>query len=236
MAQQLNFPDYTDYKTSNYNIAIDTSGSMKWAMGESNKKVRFEACQEQAVEIADLATTFDEDGIRVYTFAGQGRWTRTDHVTGDKVVDIFEQNKPRGGTYCLEILRDCFMDYLSRRGQAEQSGAQLPPGERLIIFTDGCASDKKEIALEIASFTTQLRHPQEFRISFVIVLEKDDSNDEYREVKEYVEYLDDTLMKKGAKDVNGNRIKARFDIVDCKSLKWVEKHSSKRFFKEMMID
>lgn len=226
--------DYSDYKNRNYCMAIDTSGSMGWEMGPNNKRTRVTACQEAAVEVADEATNYDADGIKVYTFSGRGKHTCTDNVTGDKVAEVFEKDKPRGGTYLRDTLRDCFSDYLNRRKEAEDKGKTIP-GETMIIFTDGAAKDNDEVALEIASFTHQLRDPQEFRIGFVLTLDSD--SDDYPEVDEFMDYLDDTLTKKGVRDPQtGKKIKAKYDIVDRKDLSWVEKHSTDKFFQQVMTD
>lgn len=173
-----------------YTIVIDKSGSMTTKDCPGNKS-RWFAMQESVMAIAGKCEEIDPDGITIYTFASSFR--RYDNCTSTKVLDIFKENEPNGGTNLALVLKDVSDNYFARKAAGK---AQLN-GEIVLVVTDGEPSDKQDVVKTIMDIASQLDHAQEFGISFIQI-----GSD--LSATKYLKILDDDLEKAGSK----------YDIVD----------------------
>jgi Mg-chelatase subunit ChlD len=175
----------------NYVVAIDKSGSMaeKGTFGMS----RWDEAKEITVGIAKHCEMLDEDGIDVVVFAN----TIKTHsgVTADKVIQVFTESQPNGGTNTSGALEEIFVNYLK---------APVIP-VTVIVITDGVPNDQQAVAKSISSFTQNLKDDSDFGIQFIQV--GSDAS-----ARKFLKSLDDDLVAAGAK----------FDIVDTLTSEEIE--------------
>ncbi len=173
-----------------YTLIIDKSQSMS-TQDQAEGQSRWEAAQESTYALAKKCENYDPDGITVYLFSS--RFKRYDHVTSDRVSQIYAENDPMGKTDLVSVLEDAIENYFQRKAQ----GKTKPNGETILIITDGEPEDRKGVIRLIIEASQRLDSSQELGISLIQV-----GNDP--KVREYLKALDDQLLEAGAK----------FDIVD----------------------
>lgn len=182
-----------------YVLVLDKSGSME-ATDTPSGKSRWEDAKESTLAIANKITQYDPDGITVIPFAGS--FKVYENQTAAKVVDIFKENSPMGGTTLAPVLRQVFADYNKRKA----AGQTKANGELLIVVTDGQPSDDKAVAQEIVKFTKTLSNgDDEYGIQFIQVGRDVDA-------AKFLKKLDDDLTSQGA----------AYDIVDTKTMEELE--------------
>ncbi|MBD2691723.1 vWA domain-containing protein [Anabaena catenula] len=173
-----------------YTLIIDHSASMA-QLSEKGDKSRWLALQESTFALARKCEEFDTDGITVYLFSR--KFERFDHVTSDKVIQIFEENIPDDTTNLVGVLQDAINNYFTRKA----AGQSKPNGEIILVITDGRQDDKQAIYEVIINATHKMEHEKELGISIIQV-----GNDP--QAKKFLKALDDQLQSVGAK----------FDICD----------------------
>ncbi|MBD2628525.1 vWA domain-containing protein [Trichormus variabilis] len=173
-----------------YTLIIDHSASMA-QLSEKGDKSRWLALQESTFALARKCEEFDTDGITVYLFSR--KFERFDHVTSDKVTQIFEENIPDDTTNLVGVLQDAINNYFTRKA----AGQSKPNGEIILVITDGRQDDKQAIYEVIINATHKMEHEKELGISIIQV-----GNDP--QATKFLKALDDQLQSVGAK----------FDICD----------------------
>lgn len=176
-----------------YTLIIDHSASMA-QLSEKGDKSRWLALQESTFALARKCEEFDNDGITVYLFSR--KFERFDHVTSDKVTQIFEENIPDDTTNLVGVLQDAINNYFTRKA----AGQSKPNGEIILVITDGRQDDKQAIYEVIINATHKMEHEKELGISIIQV-----GNDP--QATKFLQALDDQLQSVGAK----------FDICDTLS-------------------
>jgi hypothetical protein len=186
-------------KNRDYTLIIDKSGSMSKA-DQPGGMTRWEAVEESTLALARKCEQFDPDGITLYAFSS--RFKRYDHVTANKVEDIFLENDPVGRTALDLVLKDALDRYFERKASGQMVDKE---GETLFVVTDGVPDDQRAVVELIVEATQRLEQDQDLAISFIQV-----GNDPG--VREFFKALDDDLDKVGAK----------FDICDTITLEDME--------------
>lgn len=182
-----------------YVMIIDKSGSMTQTDTPTGQS-RFKAAEESTIAIASMLEQYDPDGIDVIPFSGS--FKVYNNTTAAKVVDIFRENQPMGGTVLAPPLKSVFDTYLA----AKAAGTTKSNGMIVLVITDGQPSDAADVAKTISDFTQKLDNGDgEFGITFLQV-----GRDP--EATRFLKSLDDDLTSHGAK----------FDIVDTKTIDEVE--------------
>ena len=173
-----------------YTLVIDKSGSMQ-TNDQPEGKSRWQAAADATLALARECEKIDPDGITIYLFSG--RFRRYDNVTSDKVLKIYEENDPMGGSDLSSVLQDALDNYFARKVE----GTTKPNGETILVITDGEPDDRKGVMRIVIDASKKIDRDEELAISF-IQIGKD------KKATEFLRALDDQLQKAGAK----------FDIVD----------------------
>ncbi len=173
-----------------YTLILDRSGSMA-QRDMPNGKSRWAEARESTYAVAAKCAEFDPDGITVYLF--NSRPKRFDNTTPEKVLQLFDEYEPVGGTNLAGVLDDALGNYFQRKA-AGQAKAQ---GEIFIVVTDGEPDDQRSVMKTIIEASRKLAHDKEIGISFLQI-----GND--AGATRFLKALDDELTRAGAK----------FDIVD----------------------
>lgn len=186
-----------------YTVIIDRSGSMA-NNDMPGGKTRWQAARESTFAVASKCAEFDPDGITLYLFNSRPR--RFDNTTPKKVLDLFDEYEPSGGTNLAGVLDDALGSYFKRRtsGQARQKG------EIFVVVTDGEPDDQRAVMKTIIEASKKLSRADEIGISFLQV--GSDAG-----ATRFLKALDDELTRAGA----------RFDIVDTMTLDEMEDRSLK---------
>lgn len=159
-----------------YCCVVDRSGSMS---GKSWKEA------EEAIKLlAPQICQFDPDGISLIFFDHDV--VKHDNIkSAGQVMELFNQNQPRGSTDLAKALDAAFQDHFDG-----ERGATT-----ILVITDGCPNSKEEAQEAIIAAANALELDEELSISF-IQIGKDKS------ATKYLQHLDDDLAD------------AKFDIVD----------------------
>lgn len=181
-----------------YTLIIDKSGSMS-TCDQPGGKTRWEAAQESTLALARKCEQIDPDGITVYLFSG--RFRRYDHVTSDKVAQIYLENDPMGRTDLAGVLQDALDDYFQRKARGEAKAN----GECILAITDGEPDDRKAVMRIIIEASRKIERDEELGISLIQV-----GRDKL--ATQFLKALDDQLPSAGAK----------FDIVDTVTIDEME--------------
>jgi len=198
-----------DLENRDYTLIIDKSGSMSKRDCEGGRS-RWKVMQETTFALASKCEKFDSDGITVYTFSSHFR--RYDHVTADKVQQIFEENDPVGRTEMAKVLQDALKNYLERK----KNGKCKPGGETFLVVTDGQPDNHKDVINTIITVTQKIERDDELAFSFIQI-----GHDV--EATTFLKTLDDDLQSAGA----------RFDIVDTITIDEIEEEGLS--LKEVLI-
>lgn len=205
--------DYDSIVTErDYTLIIDKSGSMS-SPEPLTGKTRWVAVQESTLALAKECEKLDPDGITVYLFSG--RFKRYDHVTSDKVSQIFAEHDPMGKTDLASVLYDALDNYFQRKAIGEAK----PNGETIIVVTDGEPDDRKSVMRLIIEASRKIDRDEELGISLVQV-----GNDKL--ATQFLKALDDRLESAGAK----------FDIVDTVTIEDMENMTLTEVFLNALID
>lgn len=199
-------------KERDYTLIIDKSGSMS-SPEPLTGKTRWVAVQESTLALAKECEKLDPDGITVYLFSG--RFKRYDHVTSDKVSQIFAEHDPMGKTDLASVLYDALDNYFQRKAVGEAK----PNGETIIVVTDGEPDDRKSVMRLIIEASRKIDRDEELGISLVQV-----GNDKL--ATQFLKALDDRLESAGAK----------FDIVDTVTMEDMENMTLTEVFLNALID
>jgi uncharacterized protein with von Willebrand factor type A (vWA) domain len=173
-----------------YTLIIDRSGSMG-TQDQAGGRSRWAAAEESTVALARRCNALDPDGITVYLFAS--RFRRFDHVGPSRVIQIFQENEPAGGTDLAAVLTHAFADYFARKSQRRTK----KNGETIVVITDGEPDDPKAVMQAIIDASRRIDRDEELAVLMLQV-----GTDE--RATRFLKALDDDLVRVGA----------RFDICD----------------------
>ena len=173
-----------------YTLIIDRSGSMG-THDQPGGRTRWAAAEETTIALARRCHALDPDGITVYLFAS--RFRRFDHVGPAKVVQIFREHEPAGGTDLATVLTHAFANYFERKSQRRTK----KNGETIIVVTDGEPDDPKAVMEAIIAASRRIDRDEELAVLMLQV-----GTDE--RATRFLKMLDDDLVRVGA----------RFDICD----------------------
>ncbi len=120
-----------------YMLIIDKSGSMS-NIDRGTTKSRWELAKESTLAIASKCDQLDSDGLTVYFFSGE--FKRFDNVSVVKVEQIFQENKPMGGTNLTAVLKDAISNFFQRKRMG-----QVKTGETILVITDGEPDDRPSV-------------------------------------------------------------------------------------------
>ncbi len=179
-------------------IIVDRSGSM--ASKDTNGKTRWENAIEGSIALATKASTFDADGITLYTFAGS--FKKYPSVGPEAVEKAFKESEPNGSTNLAGVLSDYTADF----GKRKAAGELKPNGELVLVITDGEPDNRETVKKAIIEVSQTLETDSELGFLFVQI-----GND--ASAAAYLKTLDDEL--KGAK----------FDIVNTMTMEDVGERS-----------
>ena len=113
-----------------YTLILDRSGSMA-QRDMPGGKTRWAEARESTYAVAAKCAEFDPDGITVYLF--NSRPKRFDNTTPEKVLQLFDEYEPVGGTNLTGALDDALNSYFQRKA----AGQTKPAGEIFVVVTDG---------------------------------------------------------------------------------------------------
>jgi hypothetical protein len=184
-----------------YTLLIDSSASMGKPLGTSGK-TKWLALQESTLALARKCEQFDPDGITIYLFSH--KFQRFDHVTSEKVAQIFAENQPADTTNLVGVLQDALNNYFQRKA----TGKTKPNGEIILIITDGIPGDRQAIFEIIIQATHKMENEKELGISMIQVGANSQAT-------KFLKAIDDKLTTVGAK----------FDICDTMTLEDLEEMS-----------
>ena len=185
-------------RLKSYDIAIllDRSGSMV-IEDCPNSKSRWDYARENVEAVAARANKLDSDGITVVVFGSQVKVY--ENTTPAKIQDIYDQVEPIGNTATDAALQAILTPEWF---QGRRTGATKPM--IVIVFTDGKPNDQEALEKVIINAANNIEKDEDLGISFVQVgYDKGAS--------EFLAHLDDGLTGK-----------AKFDIVDTKSMEELE--------------
>ena len=173
-----------------YTLILDRSGSMA-QRDMPNGKSRWAEARESTYAVAAKCAEFDPDGITVYLF--NSRPKRFDNTTPEKVLQLFDEYEPVGGTNLSGVLDDALGNYFQRKavGQAKAQG------EIFIVVTDGEPDDQRSVMKTIIDASRKMDKDEELAVSFIQIGRDPGAT-------RFLKALDDELTRAGAK----------FDIVD----------------------
>ena len=145
-------------------LLLDFSGSMATedVVRGSGKLSRLKAMQESTKAFAGELEKHDKDGITIAKFAGKVKLY--DGVTSAKVDDVFNENRPMGGTSTDVALKMVADKFLAKR-EADKEDRPIFVG----IFTDGQPDNKLKLAEAIVDITKKIKDRREFGILFIQV-------------------------------------------------------------------
>ena len=195
----------------NYVVVIDRSGSMSDSVSNTNFTTRWNYAKESVISLARKCAEYDKDGIDVYTF--NRTFQRFPNTTPDKVVEIFNQVSPNGGTDFVPVLTDVINNHFNHSDKPTS----------VIVVTDGEPTDgiqgQRNLANLIVSATKKMESDNELGISFIQI-----GND--KSARDFLKKLDDDLMSVGAK----------FDICDTKTCDEIENMSLDQVLLDIVND
>ncbi|KIR29410.1 hypothetical protein I307_01314 [Cryptococcus deuterogattii 99/473] len=166
---------------------VDDSSSM-------TKDQRWDQACQAIMEVADLASRYDDDGIDVYFLNNKrvGKELRS----SDDVEELFTGLGPRGITPTGRRLEAILRDYMSRLEASQHTGEEVKP-MNLIVVTDGAPTDDPEsVIITIARRLDRGQYPlSQVGIQFLQI-----GNDP--EAREALQDLDDGLSSEhGVRDM-----------------------------------
>lgn len=177
-----------------YTVIIDRSGSMA-NNDMPGGKTRWAVARESTFAVAAKCAEFDPDGITLYLF--NNRPKRFENTSAQKVLQLFDEYEPAGGTNLAGVLDDALGNYFQRRA----AGQARPQGEIFVVVTDGEPDDQRAVMKVIIEASKKLGRADEVGISFLQV--GGDAG-----ATRFLKALDDELTRAGAK----------YDIVDTMTL------------------
>ncbi len=175
-------------------IVVDRSGSMG-TEDMSGGRSRWKYMQETAAQFARDMGKLDSDGVGLVVFGGSNIES-FDGVNADKIIEIFANRNPGGGTPLAEALTAA----LKLAGKSDKK-------DFIVVFTDGEPDDKAAVKKVIINQANSQATDDACTILFIPVGSNPSDT-------AFLKTLDD--------DLTG----AKFDIVDVKTLAEAEAFSS----------
>ncbi|WP_186647518.1 VWA domain-containing protein [Fluviispira vulneris] len=200
-----------DLNMRNYVVVIDRSGSMSEPVSKKNPTTRWNYAKESVIALARKCAEYDADGIDIYTF--NRSFQRFPNTTADKVVEIFNQVTPNGGTDFVPVLTDVINNHFNHSDKPTS----------VIVVTDGEPTDgvqgQRSLANLILETSKKIESDNEFGISFIQI-----GDDKY--ARDFLKKLDDDMVSIGAK----------FDICDTKTCDEIENMSLDQVLLDIVND
>jgi hypothetical protein len=179
-----------------YTLILDKSGSMA-TRDQPSGRSRWAAARESTQALAAKCEELDHDGLTLYVFSS--RFRRYENVTAERVVQVFGENEPSGGTDLAGVLGHAFSAYFERRAR----GKARP--ETIVVVTDGEPDDGRAVIRAVVDASRRIQRDDELAVSFVQVGADVGA-------RRFLKLLDDELVSAGAP----------FDICDTVTLDEVE--------------
>lgn len=162
-----------DYAAYDYTVLVDTSGSMLTSEGN---KTRFEVAKEFTVGLSHYLAKYDSDGISVGYF-GNDRVVINENTTAEKVAQLFDEQRPIGGTPTAKAL-----------AEAIKPSASGKP-EVIFVITDGEPDNRAEVEKVLIAAADKLEKDEDLAIMFIQV--GSDAG-----AAAFLQHLDDNLKAK----------------------------------------
>ena len=121
-----------------YTLILDKSGSMS-TKDQAGGRSRWAVARESAQALAAKCEELDPDGLTLYVFGS--RFKRYDNVTSERVLQVFTENEPSGGTDLAGVLNHACNSYFERRAKTKK--ATRP--ETIVVVTDGEPDDARAV-------------------------------------------------------------------------------------------
>lgn len=173
-------------KQRDFWLVIDKSASMEDALKDGSERTRWEEAAEITGAFASKMRQYDDDGISLLFFSGEGSIVVHNNVKDDKekIKQLFQENSPYGGTATHAALQTIFDDWL------KQDAKERKPVIAVVI-TDGEPNDMKLLKTTIIEFTKKLDKDEDFGITFIQIGDN-------AKAEASLKVLDDDLVKEGA--------------------------------------
>lgn len=165
-----------------YTLVIDKSGSMDYKDMPGNQS-RWKAARESTYAIASKVSKLDPDGLDLWLFSNECKSYR--QVSPEKVLQIFQENEPYGGTNMSEVLKQVLKNYFKHRDEQRLK----KNGEMVLVITDGQPDNKQEVADILVKSANKLKPEDQLSINFIQV-----GYDP--EATQFLDFLDHELTEK----------------------------------------
>lgn len=150
-----------------YILAGDISMSMTAKDVKCNDMRRYDYMLEKFQSFIQTASDFDEHGAPTVILFGENVQVH-DHVTLEKIADKLKNVQFEGATNIHSVV-ECAYD-LHRAEKSEMAKEKkLHPGTKLLIFTDGCPTNKAALERILFTIANQIDTEDEFQIHFLTV-------------------------------------------------------------------
>lgn len=184
-------------------IGLDKSGSMSWGSEPGQKGIaRWTKGEEVLTVIAEEMEQYDDDGLTVFVF--DNGYKIEDGVNAAKVAEIFKKYRPDNGTTLAPPLKDLIAKYLPAKTKGWFGGSyeKVVPAKPVcfLVFTDGCPSDKNDVAAAIIDAT---KRTDQGNVGFLFIQVGHDD-----EAQKFLEWLDTNLKGAAYDCVSRTRLEA----------------------------
>eukprot|EP01060_Flectonema_neradi_P039462 TRINITY_DN8708_c0_g2_i4.p1 TRINITY_DN8708_c0_g2~~TRINITY_DN8708_c0_g2_i4.p1 ORF type:complete len:279 (+),score=49.91 TRINITY_DN8708_c0_g2_i4:67-903(+) len=167
-------------------VVVDKSGSMN-ATDRCSKthqtRRRWDNARNAIEAIVSKAVEHDDDGITLYLFSSD--YNKFDNVDcAQRVIDIFDSNKPRGSTDLAGVLSAVFQEHFSKGDKPTTA----------LVITDGQPNSESQVIDVIERAANRVHSQEELSVTFIQIGDDDGA-------QRFLKRLDDELN-------------CKYDIVD----------------------
>ncbi len=224
----LQEPEIQKLGTYDLALVIDKSASMTYRLNQGNARpkappivgydrpipppadpadsiTRWDWCRNQAANLAEQIKRVLPAGLKISLFSNT--YDSYSNVDGAKIVNLFSDVEPSGGTHVSSVLNHLFDEYFAQRAANGENTKPL----LLAVLTDGAPEDALSTKEAIIRATKRMHRPDE--ISVVILQVGND-----RRAPKLLADLDEGLVHQSAK----------YDIVEVKSFDEIKKEGLAR--------
>jgi hypothetical protein len=188
-----------------------TSGSSQSGSSNSQRKSKWNWCQNQSTSFYNDVAKFMPQGITVVPF--NDKFSVAPNLKGRQIESLFSQLGPEGGTDIAGPLDYILSDYLDKKSRKQKARPIA-----IAVMTDG-ECGLQEIADTIIDATHRMTHPKEIVITFLSIGDTTAGSPVLRA-------LDDDLVSAGAK----------YDIVDTRSVEELSRYGLTKALAAALIE